>query len=250
MLARMGEPLPARVVAGDWWNEGRAVYGGMRLANGARVDGAWIQLLDTFEYRETIQFMFAEEVHTLEFPSPWLKQSPTVYRRSRRAGRADEAVVRTAFDESFSRELRHFHACIAEGEACRTPPEGARLDIEVLTAMFLALELMRAAIVGTGFIARVHALALQSLGVEVVAVAGSHRVGPRSSAWGRRTAISASCSTRESIDVLHVCTPNDVHAAQALAAIERGVHVVCEKPLAVSTAESGAMVEAAEAEGS
>jgi predicted dehydrogenase len=138
MLARMGEPLPARVVAGDWWNEGRAVYGGMRLASGARVDGAWIQLLDTFEYRETIQFMFAEEVHTLEFPSPWLKQSPTVYRRSRRAGRADEAVVRTAFDESFSRELRHFHACIAEGETCRTPPEGARLDIEVLTAMFLA----------------------------------------------------------------------------------------------------------------
>ena len=37
---------------------------------------------------------------------------------------------------------------------------------------------------------------------------------------------------RERVDVLHVCTPNDVHAEQALAAIERGVHVVCEKPLA------------------
>jgi predicted dehydrogenase len=138
MLERMGEPLPAKVVAGDWWNEGRAVYGGLRLANGARVDGAWIQLLDTFEYRETIQFFFAEEVHSLEFPSPWLKQHPTVYRRSRRAGRADEAVVRTSFDEAFSRELRHFHACITEGETCRTPPETARLDTEVLTAMFLA----------------------------------------------------------------------------------------------------------------
>jgi predicted dehydrogenase len=138
MLARLGEPLPAQVVAGDWWNEGRAVYGGMRLQNGARVDGAWIQLLDTFEYRETIQFMFAEEVHTLEFPSPWLKQGPTVYRRSRRDGRADETVVRTSFDEAFSRELRHFHSCIVEGETCRTPPEDARLDIEVLTQMFLA----------------------------------------------------------------------------------------------------------------
>jgi predicted dehydrogenase len=138
MLARIGEPLPAQVVAGDWWNEGRAVYGGMRLGNGARVDGAWIQLLDTFEYRETIQFFFAEEVHSLEFPSPWLKQYPTVYRRSRRDGRSDEAVVRTSYDESFSRELRHFHACITEGETCLTPPEGARLDIQVLTAMFLA----------------------------------------------------------------------------------------------------------------
>ena len=34
-----------RSSAGDWWNEGRAVYGALRLANGARCDRAWIQLL-------------------------------------------------------------------------------------------------------------------------------------------------------------------------------------------------------------
>jgi predicted dehydrogenase len=138
MLAKLDEPLPARVVGGDWWNEGRAVYGALRLRNGARVDLAWIQLLETFEYRETIQFMFAEELHSLEFPSPWLKQHPTVYRRSRRGARAVDAHVFTAYDESFSRELRHFHACIVDGVECRTPPEGARLDIDVLTQMFLA----------------------------------------------------------------------------------------------------------------
>jgi predicted dehydrogenase len=137
-LARLGEPLPAEVVGGDWWNEGRAVYGALRLANGARVDGAWIQLLDTFEYRETIQLMFAEELHTLEFPSPWLKQHPTVYRRSVRGERTVEARVVAAYDESFSRELRHFHECIVDGVTCRTPPEDARLDIDVLTRMFLA----------------------------------------------------------------------------------------------------------------
>ena len=60
MLERLGEPLPAQVVAGDWWNEGRAVYGALRLANGARGDRAWIQLLDTFEYRETISILFAD----------------------------------------------------------------------------------------------------------------------------------------------------------------------------------------------
>ena len=138
MLAKLGEPLPARVVGGDWWNEGRAVYGALRLRNGARVDLAWIQLLETFEYRETIQFMFADELHSLEFPSPWLKQHPTVYRRSRRGARAVDAHVFTAYDESFSRELRHFHACIVDGVECRTSPEGARVDIEVLTQMFLA----------------------------------------------------------------------------------------------------------------
>jgi predicted dehydrogenase len=138
MLERLGEPLPAQVVAGDWWNEGRAVYGALRLQNGARVDGAWIQVLGTFEYRETIQFMFAEEVHALEFPSPWLKQHPTVYRRSRRDGRTDDVRIVKAYDESFRRELLHFHDCIVDGTPCRTPPEGARLDIEVLTQMFLA----------------------------------------------------------------------------------------------------------------
>jgi predicted dehydrogenase len=138
MLERLGEPLPAQVVGGDWWNEGRAVSGAMRLRNGARVDGAWIQVLDTFEYRETIQFMFAEEMHSLEFPSPWLKQYPTVYRRSRREGRTDDVHLVKAYDESFRRELLHFHDCIADGAPCRTPPEGARLDIDVLTQMFLA----------------------------------------------------------------------------------------------------------------
>ncbi len=108
---------------------------------------------------------------------------------------------------------------------------------------------MRAAIVGTGFIARVHALTLQSLGVEVVAVAGS--APGRADEFGVGVAYGGlgELLEREPVDVLHVCTPNDVHAAQALAAIERGVHVVCEKPLAVSTLESRAMVEAAEAAG-
>ena len=49
--------------------------------------------------------------------------------------------------------------------------------------------------------------------------------------------------------MLHVCTPNDVHAEQALAALERGVHVVCEKPLAVSTGESARLVAAAAEQG-
>ena len=88
--------------------------------------------------RETIQLMFAEEVHSLEFPSPWLKQHPTTYRRSRRDGRVDDVRIVNAFDEAFARELRHFHDCIVDGVACRTPPEDARLDIDVLTKMFLA----------------------------------------------------------------------------------------------------------------
>jgi predicted dehydrogenase len=137
LLERLGEPLPAEVIGGDWWNEGRAVTGSIRLANGSRWDSAWIQLLDVFDYRESVAFYFAEEVHTLSFPSPWLKQYPTVYEVSRRDGRSRVAQVFESYEESFSRELAHFHDCIANGVECKTPPEQARLDIDVLTQMFL-----------------------------------------------------------------------------------------------------------------
>ncbi len=139
-LERLREPLPAKVVAGDWWNEGRSVAGSLRLVNGSRCDLSWIQVLGTFEYRETIQFVFSDSVRTLEFPSPWLKQHPTVYRRTSSSGRSNVVQIAHGYDESFARELRHFHDCITAGASCRTPPESGRLDIEVLTSMFLASE--------------------------------------------------------------------------------------------------------------
>ena len=138
LLERMGEPLPAEVIGGDWWNEGRAVSGSIRLANGARWDSAWIQLLATHEYREEVSLFFADSVRSLTFPSPWLKQYPTVYRRSERDAAANAVRVAQFYGESFGRELDHFHRCVTEDEPCRTPPEQARLDIGVLTQMFLA----------------------------------------------------------------------------------------------------------------
>jgi predicted dehydrogenase len=46
------------------------------------------------------------------------------------------------------------------------------------------------------------------------------------------------------IDVVDICTPNKVHTPAVIAALEAGKHVLCEKPLAVSTAEILAMREA------
>jgi predicted dehydrogenase len=138
LLERMSEPLPAEVVGGDWWNEGHAVSGSIRLQNGARWDSAWIQLLATHEYKEEVSFFFADSVRSLTFPSPWLKQYPTVYRRSERDGAANSVRTSQFYGESFARELDHFHRCVSQDEPCRTPPEQARLDIEVITQMFLA----------------------------------------------------------------------------------------------------------------
>jgi predicted dehydrogenase len=138
MLERLGEPLPRRVADAAWWNGGRSITGSVELANGARWDSAWIQLLDIREYQEEVTFYFRDSLRRLTFPSPWLKQSPTRYERSEADGLDRSVRVYESHRESFVRELEHFHACITEGAQPRTPPEQARIDIEVLTQMFRA----------------------------------------------------------------------------------------------------------------
>ncbi|GAA4837159.1 Gfo/Idh/MocA family oxidoreductase [Paenibacillus vulneris] len=53
----------------------------------------------------------------------------------------------------------------------------------------------------------------------------------------------------KSIQVVHVCTPNDSHADISIAALESGKHVMCEKPMAKTAADARRMAEAAERTG-
>jgi len=52
-----------------------------------------------------------------------------------------------------------------------------------------------------------------------------------------------------SIDVVHVCTPNDSHADITIAALEADKHVMCEKPMAKTAADARRMLEAAKRTG-
>jgi predicted dehydrogenase len=53
----------------------------------------------------------------------------------------------------------------------------------------------------------------------------------------------------EEIEVVHVLTPNDSHAEISIAALDAGKHVMCEKPMAKTSAEARQMVEAAKRSG-
>ncbi|MDF2700511.1 MAG: oxidoreductase domain protein [Haloplasmataceae bacterium] len=53
----------------------------------------------------------------------------------------------------------------------------------------------------------------------------------------------------KSIDVVHVCTPNRSHSVITVDALEAGKHVMCEKPMAISTSEAQKMLEAAKKSG-
>jgi len=50
----------------------------------------------------------------------------------------------------------------------------------------------------------------------------------------------------EHVDAVTICTPNKFHAEIAIAALNAGVHVLCEKPMAMTTKECEAMIEASE----
>ena len=109
----------------------------------------------------------------------------------------------------------------------------------------------RAAIIGTGFMGRVHARAIAAAGGRVAGISGSSPERARQAAGSLRAdaVFDDVAELIEAVDVVHVCTPNHLHAPLALAAIEAGRHVVCEKPLAVDAASARAMTEAAAAAG-
>ncbi|MBW7922945.1 MAG: Gfo/Idh/MocA family oxidoreductase [Rubellimicrobium sp.] len=111
---------------------------------------------------------------------------------------------------------------------------------------------MKAAVIGTGFIGSVHVGALRRLGVEVAGVLGSSplRGAERATALGTRAYASLDdLLADDAVQVVHVTSPNHAHHAQVLAILAAGKHVLCEKPLALTAAQSREMVAAAKAAG-
>src|ERR1700730_14517643 len=110
-----------------------------------------------------------------------------------------------------------------------------------------------AAVVGTGFIGAVHVDALRRLGVQVHGVVGSSsaRGTEQAQAGGPPPAYESmeAMLNDKRVDVVHITSPNHLHHAHAKAALRAGKHVVCEKPLAMTSAESGELLQLAESSG-
>ncbi len=110
-----------------------------------------------------------------------------------------------------------------------------------------------AAVVGTGFIGVVHVEALRRLGVQVHGVVGSspERAAKRSAEVGLPPAYDSfeAMLADPRVDVVHITSPNHLHHAQAKAALAASKHVVCEKPLAMTSAESAELLRLASSSG-
>jgi predicted dehydrogenase len=108
---------------------------------------------------------------------------------------------------------------------------------------------LRAGVVGTGFIGAVHVEALRRLGVEVAGIVGSSPERARAKGLAPAVESYEALLADERVDVVHLTTPNHLHHQQVKQALEARKHVVCEKPLALTSEESAELLELAEASG-
>lgn len=112
---------------------------------------------------------------------------------------------------------------------------------------------LKAGIIGVGFVGRAHLEALRRLGIEVVALAGRdpERAKGIAESYGVPKAYHdyEAFIGDEEIEVVHICTPNYLHFPMARGAIEVGKHVICEKPLAITSQESSTLVSLAKERG-
>ncbi len=117
---------------------------------------------------------------------------------------------------------------------------------------------LRVAMIGYGFMGAAHSVGWRQAprmfalpaDVEMTVVVGRNAdaVAAAAGRWGWAESATdwREVVARDDIDIVDIVTPGDSHAEIAIAALEAGKHVLCEKPLANSVAEAEAMADAAQ----
>lgn len=111
-------------------------------------------------------------------------------------------------------------------------------------------KIFKVGVIGIGFIGPAHMEGIRRQGFEVVAVAESTQEIADKAA--ERLLVTKGYGNWKDliadpeIDVVHIASPNFLHYENAKAALEAGKHVVCEKPLAMTSTESSELVRLAD----
>ncbi len=109
---------------------------------------------------------------------------------------------------------------------------------------------IKTAVIGTGFVGRVHVEGIRRLGdVELAAIADQSEDLARK--FGEQLGVERALGdyrkllAEPEIQAVHVCVPNNLHFPVVKDALEAGKNVLCEKPLAASVAEAAELTELA-----
>ena len=117
------------------------------------------------------------------------------------------------------------------------------------TRIFEPMSSLQFAIIGCGKIAPRHAREAAKWGV-LAAVCDPipERADALARAYNSRSyySIEALFQTEKNIQVTAICTPNGLHTAHSILALNAGSHVLCEKPLCIAAADGVHLLQAAQ----
>ncbi|PLS14796.1 gfo/Idh/MocA family oxidoreductase [Bacillus sp. M6-12] len=116
------------------------------------------------------------------------------------------------------------------------------------------MEKIRVGVIGCGSIAQHRHLPEYAANQAVELVAVCDNVAERAEKVAEEFGVKAFTGYEELLesglaDAVSVCTPNYLHAPISIAALNAGLHVLCEKPMATSAGEAEAMIAAAKDSG-
>jgi len=120
------------------------------------------------------------------------------------------------------------------------------------------LKLIGIGVIGTGFMGKAHSIAYSASAsvfgiglrpnLEIVCDLSPERANQRATDLGfsRHTDKWQDVVNDPRVDLISVCTPNNTHSEISIAALEKGKHVWCEKPMSSSLEDSQIMAKVAE----
>ena len=134
--------VPNKVVSAEIWFDGRAVTMTLEYPSGARCVASWVDLPDLWDFRETLEVYGDDKRVLITYPTGFSRGilSTVTVQGVDEQGTTYRLAPAIDWESAFSRELRHFYACVVNGATCRTPVESAREDIALIIDVIKAYQ--------------------------------------------------------------------------------------------------------------
>ena len=125
---------PDGVLSAHLWAGGTSFTATLAYPNDVRTVYTWTMLPYVKNYSETFAFHASDGRVLIRFPSPYLRNAPTLIDLERMQGEELQVTrFTTSYEEAFKRELLEFDECVRTARTPRTDAAGFRQDLEVLT---------------------------------------------------------------------------------------------------------------------
>jgi predicted dehydrogenase/nucleoside-diphosphate-sugar epimerase len=233
----------------------------LRLAEAPGATGRAFNIVDDDQvskasYIRALSATNCRRYRCIGIPAAPLKGAARAAERLRASGRAKWLPnISSAKIRARTTESRYDSTALRETTGWRPRHnliEGLRSSFEAAPAERTPVKIRRVGLIGAGRIAQFHIASLRRIpGIEVTGILDRDHAAAQALAAAHD--IPVACSDLDEFyrrarpDSVHILTPPQSHADLAMSAIERGIHVLLEKPMVLSLAECRQLQAAAEA---